>query len=601
MRRTPSKDADPPHRGRLGRIIAALGTVVSIVAWTTVPAVAQPTTTTAPPVADVTAGATPTTTLHELATATPITTTAIDAGPTLDIAVTGHGWGHGRGLGQYGAVGYAVDYGWTSAQILGHYYGNTVAGTSAISEMDVRLISRDGLPLTVYLPSGSIVTSPAEAETWTPAARQAVQVTLQANGSYLVADGDTCAGPFDPRPATVASEWLRIAPADVSLDPVTNDPIIVIRPASELIDNNMLQLCTGDTTAKLYRGELRAARFEDEQRSVNFLPVEQYLRSVVPRESPASWGDLAGGAGMAALEAQAVAARSYSLAEDRYNYAKTCDTTSCQVYSGRATRGGTSLDIHEDHRTDTAIVNTANQVRLRDGIVQRTEFSSSTGGHTAGGTFPAVVDLGDVVQYNPNHDWSTTITNTAVETRYGQTGLTKIEVTARNGLGADGGRVQSIVMHFGDTVVTRSGNQFRLDWNLKSDWFSVSYEGIPPEPVYPWTETGPVTLVVGFTEEENFELLRAAKQLELTPELLQITGVWVGAFLLAIAPDGYVQEPIRPRPPLDGEHKWAVTWSEEEREALDVMYPAWDLTPEEAQKGGSILLIFLAALARAGL
>jgi len=28
-----------------------------------------------------------------------------------DVVVVGHGWGHGRGLGQYGAYGYAVDQG----------------------------------------------------------------------------------------------------------------------------------------------------------------------------------------------------------------------------------------------------------------------------------------------------------------------------------------------------------------------------------------------------------------------------------------------------------------------------------------------------------
>jgi len=31
---------------------------------------------------------------------------------TNDVVVVGHGWGHGRGMGQYGAYGYAVDHGW---------------------------------------------------------------------------------------------------------------------------------------------------------------------------------------------------------------------------------------------------------------------------------------------------------------------------------------------------------------------------------------------------------------------------------------------------------------------------------------------------------
>ncbi|MCI3949019.1 MAG: hypothetical protein K0R11_953, partial [Acidimicrobiales bacterium] len=35
-----------------------------------------------------------------------------------DLEVVGHGYGHGRGLGQWGALGYAVDAGWSAARIL---------------------------------------------------------------------------------------------------------------------------------------------------------------------------------------------------------------------------------------------------------------------------------------------------------------------------------------------------------------------------------------------------------------------------------------------------------------------------------------------------
>jgi SpoIID/LytB domain protein len=35
------------------------------------------------------------------------------------IFVVGHGWGHGVGLAQYGAYGYAL-HGWTFDQIVGH-------------------------------------------------------------------------------------------------------------------------------------------------------------------------------------------------------------------------------------------------------------------------------------------------------------------------------------------------------------------------------------------------------------------------------------------------------------------------------------------------
>ena len=57
---------------------------------------------------------------------------------------------------------------------------------------------------------------------------------------------------------------------------------------------------------------------------------------------PSQWSEMGDGAGQAALEVQAVAARSYALAEVRYDYAKTCDTIRCQVYSGRRSRSVSS-------------------------------------------------------------------------------------------------------------------------------------------------------------------------------------------------------------------------------------------------------------------
>ncbi len=59
------------------------------------------------------------------------------------VTITGHGNGHGIGLSQYGAYGYAVDAGWTAAQILARYYGGTVAGSASNTTMSVRLQALD--------------------------------------------------------------------------------------------------------------------------------------------------------------------------------------------------------------------------------------------------------------------------------------------------------------------------------------------------------------------------------------------------------------------------------------------------------------------------
>jgi hypothetical protein len=136
----------------------------------------------------------------------------------------------------------------------------------------------------------------------------------------------------------------------------------------------------------------------------------------------------------------------------------------------------------EDARTDQAIAATAGQVRLdAKGGVARTEFSSSTGGHTAGGTFPAVPDEGDSVSMNPNAGWTASVGSDAVLKAYPQLGtLTAIEVVARNGLGPFGGRVTKVALRGTTSTVTLSGNEFRSAFGLKSDLFQVADFGASP-------------------------------------------------------------------------------------------------------------------------
>ena len=75
------------------------------------------------------------------------------------------------------------------------------------------------------------------------------------------------------------------------------------------------------------------------------MPLEQYVADTVPGESPSSWASLGGAGpqgmnwGFQELEAQAVAVRSYVLANlgGYGGYADTCDLT-CQTYRGTAVR-----------------------------------------------------------------------------------------------------------------------------------------------------------------------------------------------------------------------------------------------------------------------
>src|SRR5262245_39783061 len=53
---------------------------------------------------------------------------------------SGHGWGHGIGMAQYGAYGFAQN-GSTYDQILAHYYPGTELGPAPLSTVRVLLAS----------------------------------------------------------------------------------------------------------------------------------------------------------------------------------------------------------------------------------------------------------------------------------------------------------------------------------------------------------------------------------------------------------------------------------------------------------------------------
>jgi SpoIID/LytB domain protein len=389
--------------------------------------------------------------LAVLATCAGFLTTVVTASPAQayvndQVILQGHGWGHGRGLGQYGSYGYAVDEGKDYGWILDHFYGGTTKGTKADGPMTVRLAEADNKDMIVTSPSAYKI-----AGTVAFAAGEASLVRHTATG-VDVFRGPSCGGP-----------WTKTASLDAATTPVVHTDY-----AGEDF-KLMLQLCLPGKQ-RSYRGDLSQVASGTSTWVVNTLPMEQYLRGVVPRESPASWGDAAGGKGLNALKAQAVAARSYAWSENRSSLFKTCDTTSCQVYGGAGLNGVRS----EDARSDRAVSETAGEVRLTSsGAIARTEFSSSTGGYTAGGTFPAVPDTGDDTKSNPNHDWTSKVTVGNIEAAYPSVGtLRAVSVTKRNALGADGGRAVTVKITGTSGTATSTGDSFRSKVKLLSDWFT---------------------------------------------------------------------------------------------------------------------------------
>lgn len=385
------------------------------------------------------------------------------AWPAPTVTITGHGYGHGRGMGQYGAYGYALQgqsWGW----ILGHYYGGTSLGTNPRSTISVDLSDFDGHS-SVTVTSGHTFYVGGHAI----GAGSAVRINAIGSAFALTSLPGGCTS--RPRAGTVGvpGGGIRSAVAD---------------PGDALA--SMITVCD---TGRSYRGTLQLLS-SGGHHLVNTLRMEDYLRGVVPRESPAYWGDPgnAGGKGVNALAAQAVAARSYAAVQSRYSYAQICDNQNCQVYGGAGLNG----QRIEDYRTDTAIAMTSGVVLRNASGVVSAEYSSSTGGYTAGGTFPAVVDAGDSVAANPNHNWTTTVSVGSIESAFGVGRLSTITVLGRNGLGADGGRVERVRVSGSAGSRDMTGGDFQSALGLKSNWFSITSPPHPQPLVYLSYSTGQV-------------------------------------------------------------------------------------------------------------
>ncbi|MEV6068380.1 SpoIID/LytB domain-containing protein [Nocardia sp. NPDC052001] len=246
--------------------------------------------------------------------------------------------GHGRGLSQNGAFDRAVG-GNTAETILAHYYPGAQLDTLASVPVRVRLMGLDDKTLDVESETGLYVAGrrvvPGQAAHLTPTAAGAdVTITQGCDGAVL---------------------W----------EGTTDDPYAYpLENGSNRPKDEHLELCEGSN----YRGVLGVALDGNSSRVINEVDLEDYLLGVVPAEMVPNWADEGGSE---ALRAQAIAARSYVLAEQRYPYAQTCDTTDCQAYPGTD---------KEDARTTAAVQSTAGQVLVHDNHILRAEYSAAPDG-----------------------------------------------------------------------------------------------------------------------------------------------------------------------------------------------------------------------------
>jgi stage II sporulation protein D len=336
--------------------------------------------------------------------------------------ISGAGDGHGVGMSQYGAEGYAL-HGASAAAILAHYYRGT-ALDHANPAQAVRVLIGTGRASF----SG---------------ATRAGSARLSASGTYTV---------------TGSGVGLRIASSSGRTVATTSAPLNVTGAGP---------LTTG---GHRYRGALRfTALPTGGVQVVDVVALDDYVRGVVAEEMDASWAP-------AALEAQAIAARTYALTTsvggDGYSL---YDDTRSQMYGGLAAETAT---------TDAAVAATSGQVVTYHGMPAATYFFASSGGKTesiqnvwpgssADPWLVGVSDPYDGAAGNPYHRWTDTLSVSRATRELGSLvrGRLRHIVVTRRGVSP---RVLAarVVGTRGTTTVT--GAQLARAFGLRSTWLSFS-------------------------------------------------------------------------------------------------------------------------------
>ena len=257
----------------------------------------------------------------------------------------GRGYGHGVGLSQYGARGRALA-GQTAAEILAHYYAGTTIGTISTDTL-IRVLLMDnfvptaGAPLIIYGRGG----------TWT------------VGGIDLQIPADARLRVFAPSGSTGWRAVVDLASGEVLFDgPAPLD--FQVTPSE---DSTTIQVFSKPSTNDLYRGIVRVKIAGSSLDVINIVPLESYLRGVVPSEMPTTWP-------VEARTAQTIAARSYAAYHlvsggtfDVY------DDTRSQVYLG----------VRREHPdADAVVAATAGQVIKAGSAVANALFHSTAGGWT---------------------------------------------------------------------------------------------------------------------------------------------------------------------------------------------------------------------------
>ena len=339
------------------------------------------------------------------------------------LVFSGHGWGHGVGLSQYGAYGYAK-HGYTYDQMIAHYYPGTDMELGA--SRTIRVLLAGG------------------ASSLTISSAAVLSVTDSTGASYEL-----------PELSLKLAPSLKVDLGDGNGKTALSGPLTINATTSPLV-----------YSGRSYGGAFRVYVSGDKLSLVNNVGLERYLYGVVPCESPHDWP-------AEALKAQAVVARTYALASAKAgsNFDVYADTRS-QVYYG----------ISGEYPQSTAAVkDTAGEVVYYNGVVARTFFFSTSGGRTSSITDawpkatpePYLVSVNDPYDdTSPYHNWGpVTFSSQKLAKVLHVSGPISDLTTKRNG----SMRVATVTITGAAAQITQtSGDSVKLALGLRSSWFTAT-------------------------------------------------------------------------------------------------------------------------------
>jgi stage II sporulation protein D len=346
--------------------------------------------------------------------------------------ITGAGFGHGIGMSQYGAAGYAL-HGSTYQQILQRYYAQTtLANVNPNRSVTVLLKSKGAAAF-----NGATKIKGSSAK-------------LSATTNYSV---------------LVAGSKLKLISGGRTIG-IFKMPLQVSGPAP------LTLIGQGS-----YRGSfVFRPSIGGGVMTINSLGLDSYVRGVVSAEMPSSWPQQA-------LDAQAVAARTYALtAGVGSSYFDVYDDTRSQMYEGLRA---------ETTATNAAVAATRGLVVEYDNAPAVTYFFASSGGQTESiqnvwaGVTPEAWLVGQPDPYddsfnNPYYRWNMSLKLNSANSKLGKLvdgSLEGINVVRR---GVSPRVIQAqVVGSAGSTTVT--GATLQSDLGTPSTWMSfttVSAAGI---------------------------------------------------------------------------------------------------------------------------